>query len=114
MKYIDLGPTPAEETCAQVGSDGYEARARLECAVYIRMLDRLFPIPQGLGVRYAIRRYPHDFGAYWEVGVGYEDVGSAAEASCEFAFSVERCVPDLWDPIDSGGHPVIALQTLRS
>lgn len=99
MQYIDLGPVPAGESCAQVGSEGYEARAQRECAVYKRMLQRLFPVPEGLGVRYAVRRHPHDFGAYYEVSVGYDAAGAAAEAACEFAFTVERCIPDLWDPI---------------
>jgi hypothetical protein len=99
MQYIDLGPVPAGESCAQVGSDGYEARAQRECAVYKRMLQRLFPVPKGLGVRYAVRRHLHDFGGYFEVSVGYEASGATAEASCEFAFNVERCSPEQWDPI---------------
>jgi hypothetical protein len=99
MQYLELGPVPAGESCAQVGSDGYDARAQRECAVYKRMLQRLFPVPDGLGVRYAVRRHPHDFGAYFEVSVGYDVGGAAAEASCEFAFNVERCTPELWDPI---------------
>lgn len=99
MQYIDLRPVPAGESCAQVGSDGYEARAQRECAVYTRMLQRLFPVPEGLSVRYAVRRHPHDFGAYYEVSVGYDSRGAAAEASCEFAFNVERCIPEHWDLI---------------
>lgn len=99
MQFIDVGPVPADESCAQVGSSGYAARAQRECEVYKRMLQRLFPVPEGLGVRYAVRRHSHDFGAYFEVSVGYDVGGATAEASCEFAFNVERCIPERWDPI---------------
>ena len=60
MNYIELGPVPACEECAQAGADNYEQTARRECLVFRRMLSRLFPVPDGLDARYMTRRYPHE------------------------------------------------------
>ena len=46
MEYIELGPVPAGEPCAQVGTDNYLARSMRECEVFRRMLERVLPIPE--------------------------------------------------------------------
>ena len=69
MEYIELGPVPAGEPCAQVGTDNYLARSMRECEVFRRMLERVLPIPEGLPVKYVVRSHPHDFGTYREVSV---------------------------------------------
>jgi hypothetical protein len=84
MEYIELGPVPAGEPCAQVGTDNYLAHSMRECEVFRRMLDRVFPIPEGLPVKYVVRSHPHDFGTYREVSVRYS---SDDPAACEL------CVP---------------------
>lgn len=71
MNYIELGPVPAEESCAQVGAPDYERNARRECGVFRRMLERLFPVPEDVDARFTVRQYPHDFGSYFEVCVAY-------------------------------------------
>ena len=60
------------------------------------MLERVFPIPEGLPVKYVVRSHPHDFGTYREVSVRYSGDDAAA---CNFAFQVESSVPDVWDPV---------------
>jgi hypothetical protein len=94
MEYIELGPVPAGEPCAQVGTDNYLARSMRECEVFRRMLERVFPIPEGLSVKYVVRSHPHDFGTYREVSVRYS---SGDPVACDFAFQVESSVPDGWD-----------------
>ncbi len=42
---IEVGPVPFEEECAQVGTADYAARSTLECAIYIRQLQRIFGHP---------------------------------------------------------------------
>ena len=96
MDFIELGPVPAGEPCAQVGTDNYLARSMRECEVFRRMLERVLPIPEGLPVTYVIRSHPHDFGAYREVSARYSGVDQAA---CDFAIQVESSVPDGWDPV---------------
>ena len=96
MEYIELGPVPAGENCAQVGTDNYLSRSMRECEVFRRMLERVFPIPEGLPVKYVVRSHAHDFGAYREVSVRYCGGDTAAS---DFAFGVESSVPDAWDPV---------------
>ena len=101
MHYIELGPVPAEESCAQVGQPDFPERSRRECLVFRRMLQRLFPVPDGLQVQYVTRSHQHDYGTYREVAVGYSGNGTPAGASAaeDFAFAVERGTPSQWDPI---------------
>ena len=46
MEYTELGPVPAGESCAQVGTDNYLANSMRECEVYRRMLARVFRFPK--------------------------------------------------------------------
>ena len=96
MPYIEIGPVPGEENCAQVGSSNYTEASLRECEVFRRMLARLFPVPAGLPVAYVGRTHPHDFGNYREVSIRYDDSDSQA---IEFAYEVERSIPGEWDAI---------------
>lgn len=96
MEYIELGPVPAGETCAQVGTDNYLARSMRECEVFRRMLARVFPIPGGLPVKYVVRSHRHDFGRYREVSIAFADGNPAA---VYFAWQVEATLPDAWDTV---------------
>ena len=96
MEYIELGPVPAGETCAQFGTDNYLSRSMRECEFFRRMLARVFPIPEGLPVKYVVRSHLHDFGAYREVSIRYDEADGQA---VEFAYEAERSVPAEWDAI---------------
>ena len=103
MDEITLGATPAEENCAQVGSDNYYERARTECTVYRRQLLRMFKaehnpngedwgLPEGCSLR--IASHAHDFGSYHEVAIRYNDDFPAA---VEAAFWFDANLPGHWD-----------------
>jgi hypothetical protein len=92
--HIDLGPVPAGETCAQVGTDNYLATSLRECKVYQRMLERLCPIPQGLPVAFVVRSHAHDFGPYREVSVRF---CGGNQAAVDFAHHVDANAPEQWD-----------------
>lgn len=96
MQFIEIGPVPGEENCAQVGSPDYAEASLRECEVFRRMLYRLFPVPEGLPVAYVGRTHPHDFGNYREVSIRYDDANNEA---VEFAYEVERSAPASWDSI---------------
>jgi hypothetical protein len=97
--YIELGPVPAGETCAQVGTEHYLAMSLRECKVYQRMLQRLCPIPQGLPVAFVVRSHAHDFGPYREVSVRF---CGGSQAAVDFAYDVDANVPEQWDAIARG------------
>lgn len=94
MNPIEIGPAPTCETCAQVGADDYAVRSRRECAVFARMLERLFPVPEGVQACFKVKTFHHDFGAYREVVVEYEGHGGI-----DYACRVERETPERWDPV---------------
>jgi hypothetical protein len=96
MQFIEIGPVPGEENCAQVGSPDYTEASLRECEVFRRMLSRLFPVPEGLPVAYVGRTHPHDFGNYREVSIRYDDANGQA---ADFAYEVESSAPAEWDTI---------------
>ena len=67
MLKMTIGSVPFGEPCAQVGSPGYEGRARLECVALMRQIARIHPPPPG-GLLLT-EGHPHDFGTYYEVSV---------------------------------------------
>lgn len=91
---ISIGSAPCNENCAQVGASGYDAQSARECQAFKRMLERVFPVPEGVQAQYLVKSFAHDFGPYREVCVHYEDTDARA---CEFAFMVEGEVPREWD-----------------
>lgn len=100
--YISLGPVPAYEECAGVGSAGYHERARAECSRYKQQLLRQFGEPPE-GGRFGIKTFPHDFGSYHEVVIYYDD---DYPDSLKFAIDVENNLPGEWDnnPITVNPH----------
>jgi len=93
---MTIGPGPCEESVAQVGSSGYEERSRRECQVFKRMLERLYPIPADCPATLIVKSFPHDFGAYREVCVRYDD---NSEVASDYAFDLEANAPAEWDAI---------------
>jgi hypothetical protein len=83
--YITIGSTPADEDCAQLGSDNYRERMRKESAAFIAQILREFGL-EPEGARLAVKGFPHDFGTYHEVVCYYDD---SLPASVEYAFKVE-------------------------
>lgn len=91
--YLTLGPVPAEEDCAQLGSDGYHARAHAEIRRY-RALIREKVGEEPPGARLAIRGFDHDFGRYYELVVEYDPDDHEA---VNYALRAERDAPQRWD-----------------
>jgi hypothetical protein len=90
---IDLGPSPTEEECAQVGQDDYRDRARRECRAYLHQLRRLFG-DEPEGAQLSVKSNPHDFGSYLSVVCYYDP---ARPASLDYAFRCEGQSPREWD-----------------
>jgi hypothetical protein len=64
---IEVGPVPAEENAAQVGRQNYADLSRIECAVFIRQLQRVFEHPSPDALTFERRAYRHELGTYHEV-----------------------------------------------
>lgn len=106
---LTIGPTPADEDCAQVGQPGYEERARAECAQFIKAIKRtLGEPPEGASLR--IKANSHDFGTYHEVAVVFDANNRKAMA---YALKVDNEAPGEWAPEDRkalGLHYAIELR----
>ena len=90
---LSLGPTPAGEQCAQLGSDDYHKWSRIEIRAYANQIKRMFPnMPAGLILK--ISSNPHDFGTYHELDVVYLTDDEEAET---YAFNMENGIPEYWD-----------------
>jgi hypothetical protein len=93
---LTISAAPAEENVAQVNSADYASRSRRECTVFKRMLERLFPIPEGVNASFFVKTFDHDFGYYREVCVRFDNSDRQAT---EFAYQVEREFPEQWDDL---------------
>ncbi|MFN6537918.1 MAG: hypothetical protein RM021_016305 [Nostoc sp. EkiNYC01] len=109
----DLGNLPSsvpyKEKCLRIDTPNYDADyALLECRVFKRYIQRLFPIPQELEGQlcYRIRGYSHDFGTEYNVSILYDDRNLEA---FNFACNIELVeFPADWDEI-----ALIELRSLR-
>jgi len=91
--YITIGSTPADELCAQVGSDDYETRSRKECRAFLAQLRR--QLGGEVGSAYlGVKTFPHDFGSYREVVCYFDDED---EEGRDYAFRLEAETPAKWD-----------------
>ena len=95
MEYMELGPTPCDEDCAQLGTDGYRERARKEAQAYIRQLVRIHGEPPAYA-DFATKWFNHEFGQYCEVVIKYDEDNDEAR---EYAYKVESNLPPTWDKV---------------
>ncbi len=93
--YIEIGATPCEEECAQVGSPDYAKRAREECKRFAQVIrQKLGPEPEGAHL--AIKSFPHDFGNYYGLVCCYDSENPEAVA---YALACESHGPETWNDI---------------
>ncbi len=89
---IEIGPTPLDEDCAQVGEHDYGVKAPRECQRFIKQLRECFgPEPEGAELR--MIGSPHDFGTYYEVYCVYDP---KKPDSLNYALNVENKTPATW------------------
>lgn len=90
---IAIGPSPAEEDCAQVGEDGYAPKAVAECKRFAALIVQKLGPPPG-NARLRILRNAHDFGTYYEIGVEFD---SDSREEVQYAYLVEALAPKTWN-----------------
>lgn len=91
--FIEIGSSPCDEDCAQVGEPDFHEKATKEMRRYIDLIrKKLGPEPEG--ARLGIKWFPHDFGSYGEVVCYFEDDNEKAR---EYAFKCEAEAPANWE-----------------
>lgn len=93
MDFIELGPVPCDEGCAQVGDDNFERDNKLECMRYLKGLARKYP-----KCKFKIKQFKHDFGPYSEVVVCYN---SNDADSIDAAYAVQSNTPTTWAELEN-------------
>jgi len=95
--YINIGPTPCDEDCAQVGDNDYDIKSKIETAAYRNQLNRMFPeVLNSKTLSFSIKTFQHDFGSYKEVVLNYDD--NNEEEYNEIALTkVDANTPKNWD-----------------
>ena len=90
-EYINIGSSPCEEDCVQVGAQDYVSKSRKECQRFINKIREICGV-EPEGAQLATKSFPHDFGTYHEV-VCYFDMGTPSE---DYAYHVESYAPTTW------------------
>jgi hypothetical protein len=94
MEYIEIGSTPYDEDCAQVGANGYREEAMKEMDAYINQLNRHFTIAITYGIKFKQKWFNHDFGSYGEVCMYWNNENEDANT---IAYEIESNLPGKWD-----------------
>lgn len=117
-EYVEIGPTPVNESCQGVGMPDYDEKlARLECQTYLEQIRRQKgEEPEGAELR--VKRNSHEFGTYMEVVCYYEDpyvedeaTGTMNTTAIDYAYDLEAHAPLHWDQeskskLWDAGHPL--------
>ena len=90
--FLNIGSTPCNEDCAQVGSEGYQGRAIDECTRFIYAIKSVLGNPPE-GAELEIKSFSHDFGRYYEVVCWYND---EKPESVDYAYKCESDAPSEW------------------
>ena len=94
MEYMEIGATPYDEDCAQVGSENYRKDAMKEMDAYINQLNRSFVLARTYGIAFKQKWFNHDFGSYGEVCIYWNNENEDADIH---AYEIERNLPGKWD-----------------
>jgi hypothetical protein len=86
--FIELGPTPTDEESSQMGQENFYEMNKIECEVYRRQLQQMFP-----NVNFRTKLFPYEPEEYREVVVVFDDDNPE---SVDGAFRVEANLPDRW------------------
>jgi hypothetical protein len=90
---IELGSSPCNEDCLQVGNENYELLAKVECQRFIELIRKKLG-PEPPLARLFIKWNNHDFGTYAEVCLKYETDDDDASKYAELC---EIELPTTWD-----------------
>ncbi len=91
---MEIGSTPYDENCAQVGTANYHERANKELTAYSNQLNRIFSDAASKGIVFKEKWFDHDFGSYGEICMHWNTDNEVADV---YAYEIERSLPSNWD-----------------
>ena len=93
-EYMEIGPVPYDENCAQVGAEDYIEKSSAEISAYLNQLNRKFPEAESKGIDFKKKRFDHDFGSYYEVCIYWNTDDEVAD---QYVYIIEANLPNVWD-----------------
>jgi len=95
-EYLDIGSSPVDEPCAQLGTEEYLSRVRLELWAYRNQMERLWAVrlAEEPDMHFGVRANQHDFGTYHELVIHYDD---EFETQANLAIEMQNESPATWD-----------------
>ena len=106
--FLNIGSSPIDEKCVQVGELDYASRAQQECARFIGLVRRTCgPEPEGAALQ--TKAFPHDLGTYYEVVCFFDP---EIQASVDYAYRCAGETPRVWE--DDRVTPMQACLEVRS
>lgn len=93
-EYMEIGVTPFDEGCAQVGDSNYKKIAEAEMDAYINQLNRVFVDIESKGIVFRKKWFHHDFGTYGEVCIVWDTDNEIAD---QYAYFIDSNLPANWD-----------------
>ena len=93
-EYIEIGSSPYDESCAQVGTENYRETAKKEMNAYIDLLERTFPDARSMNIVFKQKWFEHDFGSYGEVCAFWNPEDELADS---YIYEIEADLPAKWD-----------------
>jgi hypothetical protein len=93
--YIEIGPVPSDEQCAQVGSNNFYKNCMTECKAFMQAIRKKLG-EEPSWAQLSIKANPHDFGTYYEVVCYYDD---EHPESLEYALKCESDAPRTWTEV---------------
>src|SRR5215204_1917545 len=94
-KYLELGASPYDTDCVQVGVENYGVLALAECNRYRRQLEEQFKDRLTTTITFGVKKFGHGDNRYFEAVV-YFDADDPAQV--EYAYYVEANLPAKWMP----------------
>ena len=107
--YMNIGPSPATEDCAQFGSEGFHEQSKKECRAFIRQLRRQFG-KEPIGASLIIKSFPYEGTVIGEVSCYREVVCVYHEnmpETVDYAFKCESS--ETWEEWDDTAKAELGL-----
>lgn len=93
MECLEIGPTPCDEECVQVGAENYQELMTAECQRFIQVIRKKLG-NEPPGAKLFVKWNQHDFGMYAEVACKFDPEN---EAAMDYAFRCESEAPAKWE-----------------
>jgi hypothetical protein len=90
---FEIGCTPHNEDCEQLGPGYDQAKAMRECRAYINQLTRVYGEPPA-GAYFKVTTNYHDLGTYHEVAISFND---ESDEQCDYVYGNVECGCEDWD-----------------